>query len=170
MKDIINILHVEDDKLVAASVSKTLAHYNQNIYTCYDGKEALDIIETQKNLEQKKLQIEHFKEAMSKSNLIINTLSDGTITNISFDSFSQLSDELSNNKLENISFLIDKKDLEEIHKIVNSYNVYNKTININFKNIIYIVNLTAFALEIEENQVNEISLLFKDITLLIQEK
>lgn len=249
MKDIINILHVEDDKLVAASVSKTLARYNQNIYTCYDGKEALDIIEKhqidiiitdiqipkldglelvkilrekeldthiiittafndtnyfkkaidlnvekfiekpidikklvdviskitqrieiQRDLEQKKLQIEHFKEAMSKSNLIINTLSDGTITNISFDSFSQLSNELSNNKLEKISLLIDRKDLEEIHKIVNSYNVYNKTININFLNIIYVVNLTAFALEIEENQVNEISFLFKDITLLIKEK
>lgn len=66
--------------------------------------------------------------------------------------------------------MIDEKDLEIIYEFVNNYEVYNKTININFQNKIYIVNLTAFALESDYDEISAISFIFKDISLVVREK
>ena len=249
MSEKIYILYIEDDKIVADSVSRTLQLLNQKIFTAYDGEEALGIIEknpidiiitdirmpklnginlveklrqkdldipviittafneidylkkaielsiesfiekpidlrkllqtvakisqrveTKRELERKKIQIEHFKEAISKSNLIISTTKDGLIKDINFDLFSDLSDQISKYKIEHISSLIDEKDLKIIYEFVNKYEVYNKTININFQNKIYIVNLTAFALEFDYDEISSISFIFKDISLVVREK
>lgn len=249
MSEKIYILYIEDDKIVADSVSRTLQLLNQKIFTAYDGEEALGIIEnnpidiiitdirmpklnginlveklrqknfdipvvittafneidylkkaielsiesfiekpidlrklletvskiskrveTKRELERKKIQIEHFKEAISKSNLIISTTNDGLIKDINFDLFSDLSNQISKYKIEHISSLIDEKDLEIIYEFVNNYEVYNKTININFQNKIYIVNLTAFALESDYDEISAISFIFKDISLVVREK
>ncbi|BAK74507.1 response regulator [Arcobacter sp. L] len=45
MSEKIYILYIEDDKIVADSVSRTLQLLNQKIFTAYDGEEALGIIE-----------------------------------------------------------------------------------------------------------------------------
>jgi EAL domain-containing protein (putative c-di-GMP-specific phosphodiesterase class I)/FixJ family two-component response regulator/GGDEF domain-containing protein len=249
MSEKIYILYIEDDKIVADSVSRTLKLLNQNVFTAYNGEEALRIIEknpidiiitdirmpkldgiglierlrekeldipvvittafneidylkraidlsvesfiekpidlkkllkivskislrvtTKRELERKKIQIEHFKEAIGKSNLIISTTKDGVVENINYDSFSDLSNIINEHKIENISSLIDEKNLKIIYEYITKYEVYNKTINIDFQDKKYIVNLTAFALESDFLEVTAISFIFKDISLVVREK
>jgi c-di-GMP phosphodiesterase len=249
MSDKIYILYIEDDKTVADSVSRTLKLLNENVFTAYNGEEALIIIEknpidiiitdirmpkldgiglieklrdknldipvvittafneidylkkaidlsvesfiekpidlkkllgivskisqrvtTKRELERKKIQIEHFKEAIGKSNLIISTTKDGVVKDINYDSFSDLSNIINEHKIENISSLIDEKNLKIIYEYINKYEVYNKTINVNFQDKKYVVNLTAFALESDFLEVTAISFIFKDISLVVREK
>jgi c-di-GMP phosphodiesterase len=249
MSDKIYILYIEDDKTVADSVSRTLKLLNENVFTAYNGEEALIIIEknpidiiitdirmpkldgiglieklrdknldipvvittafneidylkkaidlsvesfiekpidlkkllgivskisqrvtTKRELARKKIQIEHFKEAIGKSNLIISTTKDGVVKDINYDSFSDLSNIINEHKIENISSLIDEKNLKIIYEYINKYEVYNKTINVNFQDKKYVVNLTAFALESDFLEVTAISFIFKDISLVVREK
>lgn len=177
MSERINILYIEDDKIVADTVSRILQLLNQNLFTSYNGLEALEVMQDnqidivitdirmpkldginlieklrtsgievpivittafneieylkkaiefsvesfiekpidlkklistitkisqritiKKELERKKLQIEHFKEAINKSNLIVTTTKEGEITNINYDLFSNLSEEIKKKK------------------------------------------------------------------------
>lgn len=249
MSERINILYIEDDKIVADTVSRILQLLNQNLFTSYNGLEALEVMQDnqidivitdirmpkldginlieklrtsgievpivittafneieylkkaiefsvesfiekpidlkklistitkisqritiKKELERKKLQIEHFKEAINKSNLIVTTTKDGEITNINYDLFSNLSEEIKKEKISKISSVINNSELEKIYKLINNFEVYNKTINIIFKERKYVVNLTVFASEIEVEDIVSISFMFKDISHVLREK
>lgn len=249
MSERINILYIEDDKIVADTVSRILQLLNQNLFTSYNGLEALEVMQDnqidivitdirmpkldginlieklrtsgievpivittafneieylkkaiefsvesfiekpidlkklistitkisqritiKKELERKKLQIEHFKEAINKSNLIVTTTKEGEITNINYDLFSNLSEEIKKEKISKISSVINNSELEKIYKLINNFEVYNKTINIIFKERKYVVNLTVFASEIEVEDIVSISFMFKDISHVLREK
>lgn len=249
MSERINILYIEDDKIVADTVSRILQLLNQNLFTSYNGLEALEVMQDnqidivitdirmpkldginlieklrtsgievpivittafneieylkkaiefsvesfiekpidlkklistitkisqritiKKELERKKLQIEYFKEAINKSNLIVTTTKEGEITNINYDLFSNLSEEIKKEKISKISSVINNSELEKIYKLINNFEVYNKTINIIFKERKYVVNLTVFASEIEVEDIVSISFMFKDISHVLREK
>lgn len=249
MSERINILYIEDDKIVADTVSRILQLLNQNLFTSYNGLEALEVMQDnqidivitdirmpkldginlieklrtsgievpivittafneieylkkaiefsvesfiekpidlkklistitkisqritiKKELERKKLQIEYFKEAINKSNLIVTTTKEGEITNINYDLFSNLSEEIKKEKISKISLVINNNELEKIYKLINNFEVYNKTINIIFKERKYVVNLTVFASEIEVEDIVSISFMFKDISHVLREK
>ncbi len=176
-KDIPTILTTafnEPEYLVKAIELKVekFAHKPLNLKELMESiRSTAQVIINQRELEKKKIQLENYTKAIQLTNFVLDIDPDGTISNIS-SSLKEYFERSLKKRLvfKNINQIIPKNFLEDIFKIVNNYEVYNKDIAVKISDENFILNVTAFASYTYQNNIKNISLIIKDLTHIVKEK
>ena len=176
-KDIPTILTTafnEPEYLVKAIELKVekFAHKPLNLKELMESiRSTAQVIINQRELEKKKIQLENYTKAIQLTNFVLDIDPDGSISNIS-SSLKEYFERSLKKRLvfKNIDQIIPKNFLEDIFKVVNNYEVYNKDIAVKISDENFILNVTAFASYTYQNNIKNISLIIKDLTHIVKEK
>ncbi len=158
-------------KAIELKVEK-FAHKPLNLKELMESiRSTAQVIINQRELEKKKIQLENYTKAIQLTNFVLDIEPDGTISNIS-SSLKEYFEKSLKKKLlfKNINQIIPKSFLEDIFKVVNNYEVYNKDIAVKISDENFILNVTAFASYTYQNNIKNISLIIKDLTHIVKEK
>lgn len=127
-------------------------------------------IQSFKELEKKKIELEQYKKAIDVTNLVFSIDLQGNVVEISNKLSEYLTSHLESFDFKNIKDILPLRNIETLIKKVTSYNIYNKNLVLNIFDKSYTVNLTAFASEFENERVKRIKILLKDLSPILKEK
>lgn len=127
-------------------------------------------IQSFKELEKKKIELEQYKKAIDVTNLVFSIDLQGNVVEISNKLSEYLTSHLESFDFKNIKDILPLRNIETLIKKVTSYNIYNKNLVLNIFDKSYTVNLTAFASEFENEKIKRIKILLKDLSPILKEK
>ncbi|MDD2266984.1 EAL domain-containing protein [Sulfuricurvum sp.] len=130
-----------------------------------------EIIENKRQLRIRIQELEHYRQAIDQTNFVIRITNDGTIIDINKDLKNYFNNHCCiKHPLLTIKDFFTSEVSEEILKYCNDYKVLSKTVSLTMDNERYTVLFTAFASRLEENSIQEISIMISDITPVVKEK
>ena len=130
-----------------------------------------ETIANKRLLELKQQELQHYREAVEKTSLQIKLRGDGSIVSKNKDLCSFLNMQgVSDEHINTLSDLFNTQDTMDILEAASNMKVYNKTLSFTLKDTPFTVVTTAFASIIEDDDIQEITILLNDVTPIIREK
>jgi diguanylate cyclase (GGDEF)-like protein len=116
-------------------------------------------------------ELEHYRQAVNRTNYVIRAGRDGSVieTNAELDGFLKMHHE-GTFVLKALADLFSEETVAEILEYASAFKILNKTVALQIGENRFTVILTAFASILQEEQVEEISIMLSDITPVVKEK
>ena len=130
-----------------------------------------DTIITKRELRIRQQELEHYRQAIEQTNLVMHVAPDGALTGINRelqDYFETTSEQPV--AIHSLEELLAAEDIAELMASAVGLKVFSKTVPLTYAGERYTVVLTAFASIMDEQAVREITVMFNNITPVLKEK
>jgi diguanylate cyclase (GGDEF)-like protein len=130
-----------------------------------------DAIEDKRLLKTKIEELSRYRKVIEDTNFIMYVSSDKNVKNIN-EAFIKFIEALNMDpsSIKLIDDILQEKDIQDIMDKVLHYNIFSSSMTINLGNEKFSVLVTAFASAIEEDKIQDITILFKDVTAMLKDK
>jgi c-di-GMP phosphodiesterase len=128
-------------------------------------------IENRRLLREKLDELSRYRKAIEKTNFIMYISPQKELLGIN-EKFSQFIQEmeLDPKEIRSIDNMFSQSDIQSLMDNVLEYKIYSSSVNLKLKDEKFSILLTAFASVTENDTIEEITLLFKDITSVLKDK
>ncbi|PLY07044.1 MAG: hypothetical protein C0625_07565 [Arcobacter sp.] len=120
----------------------------------------------------KKRELEHYRQAIEYTNLVVRISKEGKILSVNNELKEYFQRGINQkNEITLLEELLDLKYIDELLETTKKFKIYNKTIPLTYHEGKYTVIITAFAsIFDDENFISEITIMFNNITQILKEK